>query len=140
MIRNDGRTPAGTDAEAGHHAPDLKKAEPQRDRKSRLLAVGNMVPPRQSSDAADAADLTCLPFTEVCAEALDRIRPDVVFSSLVGPGFDCLDLAERLVTAGYRGKYRAVAPQVPDPTLVRREITERFPALDFDLIVLADRD
>ena len=49
-------------------------------------------------------------------------------------------LAERLVDAGFRGKYRAVAPQVPDPKLVRREITDRFPALDFDLIVLADRD
>lgn len=140
MIRDDGRTPAGTDADAGHRVEDEKNAETPLGGKRRLLAVGDMVPPRELSDDPDAADLTCLPFTEVSAEALDRIRPDVVFSSLVGPGFDCLDLAERLVDAGYRGKYRAVAPPVPDPKLVRREITERFPALDFDLIVLADRD
>ncbi|MCB1357913.1 MAG: hypothetical protein KDK53_15950 [Maritimibacter sp.] len=102
--------------------------------------MGDMVPPRSLTDSPDAANLTCLPFADVTRDALERIRPDVVFSSLVGPGFDCLDLAERLVAAGYRGKYRAVAPMVPDPHLVRREITDRFPALDFDLIVLADRD
>ena len=49
-----------------------------------------------------------------------------------------MDLAERLAAAGFRGKYRAVAPTVPDPDLVRREITDRFPALDFDLVILAD--
>lgn len=140
MIREDGPTPAGTDADAGHRGDETRKVDAPPGRRRRLLAVGDMVPPRELSDDPDAADLTCLPFTEVSAEALDRIRPDVVFSSLVGPGFDCLDLAERLVDAGFRGKYRAVAPQVPDPKLVRREITDRFPALDFDLIVLADRD
>ncbi|HCQ63914.1 MAG TPA: hypothetical protein DIU07_01485 [Rhodobacteraceae bacterium] len=102
-----------------------------------------MAPPHpevgDSSGDEAAADITCLPFAQVTAEALDRIRPDVVVSSLVGPGFDCLDLSERLAAAGFRGKYRAIAPTVPDPDLVRREITDRFPALDFDLVVLADR-
>lgn len=140
MIRDDGHRPAATDAETGHRADDETKAEAQPGRRSRLLAVGDMVPPRELSDDPEAADLICLPFPEVTAETLEQIRPDMVFSSLVGPGFDCFDLAERLAAAGYRGKYRAVAPPVPDPKLVRREITERFPALDFDLIVIADRD
>ena len=104
----------------------------------RFLAVGDMAPPQPVTGDPAPADITCLPFAEVTREALDRIRPDVVFSSLVGPGFDCMDLAERLAAAGFRGKYRAVAPTVPDPELVRREITDRFPALDFDLVILAD--
>lgn len=98
-----------------------------------------MVTPEPAADGEAQPDVVCLPFAEVTPEALDRIRPDIVFSSLVGPGFDCFDLAERLAAAGYRGKFRAIAPTVPDPALVRREITDRFPGLDFDLVVLAER-
>lgn len=134
--RNDGQTPGA--AGAGTIQP------PQSDRgaiaQTRFLAVGDIMPPRAMSDEPNADDITCLTYAEVTAEALDRIRPEIVFSPLVGPGFDCLDLAERLVAAGFRGKYRAVAPMVPDPNLVRREITDRYPSLDFDLVVLADRD
>lgn len=140
MIRNDGRKPEGAQADTGRRAHSDGDAAADAGARARFLAVGDMVPPRGGSDDPDAADITCLPYAEVTREALERIRPDVVFSSLVGPGFDCLDLAGRLVAAGFRGKYRAVAPMVPDPKLVRREVTERYPSLDFDLVVLADRD
>lgn len=105
----------------------------------RFLAVGDIMPPRDVSDDPEAAEITCLTFADVTPAALAQIRPDVVFSALVGPGFDCLDLAERLHAAGFQGKYRAIAPVVPNPRMVRREVADRFPALDFDLVVLADR-
>lgn len=105
----------------------------------RFLAVGDMTPPPPVAEGEAPDDITCLTFAEVSAEALDNLRPDVVFSALVGSGFDCLDLADRLNAAGFRGQYRAVAPTVPDPDLVRREIADRFPALDFDLVFLPGR-
>lgn len=103
-----------------------------------LLAVGGMTPAPPGAGGTTQADITCLPYAEVTAAALDEIRPDVVFSALVGSGFDCLDLAERLTAAGFRGQYRVVAPTVPDLDLVRREIRGRCPALDFDIVCLSD--
>jgi len=102
----------------------------------RLVAVGDLYPPDLAADGADPSDIAYLAFDEVSTQALEELRPDVVLTPLVDAGFDCLDLAERLVAAGYRGKLRAVAPTVPDPALVRREIADRFPQLDFDLVVL----
>ncbi len=104
----------------------------------RLLAVGELFPPDLGADEVQATDITYLAFADVTADALARLRPEVILAPLVGPDFDCLDLAERLSGAGFHGRFRAVAPKVPDPALVRREIAERFPALDFDLLVLDD--
>ncbi len=102
----------------------------------RLLAVGDLFPPDLGADGTTPAEIAYLTFAEVSKSALERLQPDVVLSPLVSPGFDCWDLAERLVAAGYRGRLRAVAPTVPDPALVRREFADRFPELDFDLVVL----
>lgn len=104
----------------------------------RLLAVGELFPPDLGAGDPTSTDITYLAYAEVTGAALDRIRPDVVLSPLVSPEFDCWDLAERLAEAGFRGTYRAVAATVPNPALVRREIADRFPGLDFDLVLLDD--
>lgn len=116
---------------------NLKETPPAQTQASpRLLAVGDLFPPDMAGAGDTARDITYLAFEEVTAEALDRLRPDIVLSPLVSPGFDCFDLAGVLVGAGFRGLYRAVAPEVPNPGLVRREIADLFPGLDFDMLLL----
>lgn len=103
--------------------------------RARILAVGDLAS-ALATDITRPEDVVCLPFAEIDAAALARIRPEVVISLMVGPGFDCIDVAERLTEAGFRGTFRAVAPRVPDKGMVQREISDRFPGLDFDLVMV----
>lgn len=102
----------------------------------RILAVGDLglLAQAESGDPG----LVVVDFHEVTAETLAAVQPDVVLSPLVFGPFDCFDLAAVLSAAGFLGRYRAAAGQIPSPGLVRREIAASFPELDFDVVVLSD--
>lgn len=104
------------------------------DDRRRVLVIGDLA----RSGAADAGGensfITYRAFDEVTPAALAALRPDIVLSPLVSPPFDCFDVAELLMRARFRGPYRALAPGLPNPALVRRELVAHFPGLDFDLL------
>ncbi len=81
-------------------------------------------------------DIAFVGFQDVTAELLAELEPSVVLSPLLANGFDCIDLAENLVAAGFTGRYRAVTQTLPNPHLVVREIRQLCPGLDFDLLDL----
>lgn len=57
------------------------------------------------------------------AGVLDARRGSgVVVCPLIGPDFDALDVASRLATLGFRGRLTVLAPALPNPRMVRREI------------------
>ena len=72
------------------------------------------------------------------AQILLKTQPDVVLSPLFGAQFDAMDLASRLQTVGYRGRYRALAKSLPKPAIVRREVAAVAPDIDFDIFVMDD--
>lgn len=92
------------------------------------LEAGRQLPQLDRTHYADLADLS--------ARLLDRLRPDIVISPLFGPGFDAIDVALALERLGFSGQFRAVTPDLPQPSLVRREIASLAPGLDFDILVL----
>jgi hypothetical protein len=104
----------------------------------RFLAVGPRGPAGLGFAAATRAnpEMTFIPFSELTETVLAQINPDFVISPLVGPDFDCMDLAGVLSEAGFQGRYRVAATDLPNPSLVRREIVGQFPELDFDLLEL----
>ena len=68
------------------------------------------------------------------AERLSRgLSGGVVFSAALSVNFDCLDIAQLLCRAGFRGQYRIVAPEIPNLGLIRREIAAECPRLDFEI-------
>ncbi|MBW7922319.1 MAG: hypothetical protein H3C51_09490 [Rubellimicrobium sp.] len=70
---------------------------------------------------------------------LARLAPGMVVSPLSQTSVnavDAVDLAIRLAAFGYRGRYRAVSPALPCPDLVRCEVAQHAPGLDFDLWML----
>jgi len=77
-------------------------------------------------------------FPEITTALLQELQPDIVLSALVEDDFDTADVAIRLETCGYQGRYRAVARALPEPALIRREVRLVAPALDYDIILLAD--
>ncbi len=72
-------------------------------------------------------------FWEVTPELLSTLAPSVVLAPVLARGFDCVDLGARLFDCGFVGRYIIMAPSLPDPNLVLRELRSLFPGLDIDI-------
>jgi hypothetical protein len=75
-------------------------------------------------------------FHEVTEGLLALLAPRLILSPLLARTFDCVDLAQRLGTLGYRGPYRAIDTGLPDPALIVREVRSLVPGLDFGVVPL----
>jgi len=71
---------------------------------------------------------------DVTSPLLDRLRPTVVISPALSHRFDCIDLSQILHGIGFKGRYRAVTAELPDPKMVEREIGHLCPGLDFAVL------
>ena len=102
----------------------------------RILLVGDLRHKVNGSGTADP-DLRVVDFSEVDGALLASFAPDFVISPLVTPGFDVLDLADRLWRARFTGAYRALAEAaVADPGLIVAEVQTRYPGLDIQVLRL----
>ena len=70
---------------------------------------------------------------EINRNLLVQLQPELILSALILGRYDVIDLAEMLSTLGYQGQYRAVCPYLPQPDLVRADVAQQAPDLDFDL-------
>lgn len=65
--------------------------------------------------------------------------PSFVISPLVTPLFDAQDLANLLVENRFQGRYLAIADTVMDPSVIRADIANVAPFLNFDVVALDRR-
>lgn len=98
----------------------------------RVLAVGQCV----DEGPLDLPGAHFIAFPDLTEALLAQHRPDVVLSPLVAPEFDCVEVAGLLAQSGFSGRYRAFAENLPRPDMVRCEIGQSFPDLDFDVLVV----
>ena len=85
------------------------------------------------------SDVTSASYHEITPALLADFNPGMVVSMVVSADFDCLDLAMILQASGYAGCYRAIALELPLPTMVINEVKSLCPELDFDIINAAPR-
>ncbi len=109
--------------------------------KPMILAVGDV---RQwigtGRALPDDSQIAFAEFHEVTEELMDALTPDIVMSPVMTRAFDCLDLAQALQAAGFRGRFRVVAPELPNPKVIQAEIRAICPALDVALIFCGPSD
>ena len=99
-----------------------------------VLAVGDVLTLKTGSETNLAGDTTAFTdFSDVTHDLLDALDPQIVVSSVLGRNFDCVDLAEKLDSIGFRGCYRLIGHGIPQPELVLREIRSLFPSLRVEL-------
>lgn len=105
-----------------------------------ILAVGDLQEWRRSGrDIPADGKIAFTDFRSVSEELFQLIAPHLVLSPLLARGFDCIDLAQVLHAIGFKGRYRAIAEVLPNPEIIRREIVDLCPGLDFDVIVMPAR-
>jgi hypothetical protein len=71
---------------------------------------------------------------------IDRVAPDLVAAPLFAASFDILDLIDRLVKYGYRGRVIALTGLLPSPRAVEDEIRALVGPVDFALVEVTDED
>ncbi|MFT4150173.1 MAG: hypothetical protein QM656_08250 [Paracoccaceae bacterium] len=79
------------------------------------------------------ADAT-LPMARLNARTLLALHPDEIACALFAPGHDATQVVARLETMGYRGLITVVAPPLPDPRMVERELRALGPGLRLRLV------
>lgn len=118
---------------------DLRRVH-SREKKAVTLVIGDMekwIAQGRPIFAED--DLTYLDFQDLSSEQVDTVGPEMVVSQLVEDAFDAFQIVNDLKSFGYRGRYRAVARELPNVPMVRSEITAIAPEIDFDIVVLQPR-
>lgn len=140
--------------------PIYASIEPLR-KGSRRLARKGMTPPSEpSADAPEAAgaeviiaiepvavdhltttggaSVIRIPFRALTRPFLTETRATVVLGALVSPQLDAMQIAERLGELGFRGTLRLLAPALPNPTLVAREIRSASGSKDLTVELVAE--
>jgi hypothetical protein len=110
----------------------LKDFEPQN---SLTLMVGDAtrlqsVRPQITSKNA----IFFIEYSDLTPQIFKAFNPTVVLSPAMSNSFDCLDLAEFLTTCSYTGQYRISLKSIPYPEIILREVRQKHPHLDFDIM------
>jgi hypothetical protein len=75
-------------------------------------------------------------FADLSRDTLCKLCPFIILSPLLDEKFDVIEIAARLQKLGYKGRYRAITETMPNADMIRAEIQDEAPDLDFDLLVM----
>lgn len=99
---------------------------------SDVICVGDTLRDCGYPDSATyATGVRAVPWPLLAQWLSQGMRNAQVFSAAVSTNFDCVDIAQLLYRAGFVGKYRVVAQDMPNPDLILREVLAMCPGLDF---------
>jgi len=86
----------------------------------------------------DACDMSFLQFDKFDEETLRHYRPHSIYSQVLTPNFDCIELATLLESLAFEGTYKAFGRNLPKPKLVEREVRQTCPNLNFEVVQLTN--
>lgn len=99
-----------------------------------LIGIG--LPPGLAARLAGPRPVLSLDPEQIATAGLDRLTDAVVACLLLGSQMDATDVIAQLQAAGYRGQVTVVAPPMPDPRMVERELVHLASAIQVQLVVL----
>ena len=92
---------------------------------------------RDLSDRIGGPGIHFVPYADLDQPLLAGLYPDIVVSALMSPVVDAIDLAARLDHLGYRGLFWALASTVPRIPMVRQEVNDVAPNIEFEIVTLS---
>lgn len=99
-----------------------------------ILAVGEPNDWRNQGNVLPSNGIAFVAFSDVTEATLEHFSPEVIYSPVLAPSFDCIELALLLNNLGFTGAYRAVASDLPKPELIVREVRQICTRLDFRIV------
>ncbi|MEM7295213.1 MAG: hypothetical protein AAF330_01085 [Pseudomonadota bacterium] len=71
--------------------------------------------------------------TDLSADELDRVKPDIILCPLFTARFDAVLIASLLHAMQFKGSLRAMSRPLPEPSIIAAEVASAAPSIDFDL-------
>jgi len=87
-------------------------------------------------DLSPLSGVVAVRLTEVDADLLARLAPSRVICPLMSPAGDALQIIAHLVCLGFGGPITVLAPQLPRPRMVERELRLLAAGAHVELIIL----
>ena len=78
--------------------------------------------------------VTHLALSDLTAQILSALAPSLIILPLFSSGHDAMTVIERLEDLGYGGRLTVLAPELPKPRLVERELRALGPGARLTLI------
>jgi len=76
-------------------------------------------------------------FLALSAEEFQKLAPKLIVSPLISGGHDAVDVAARLHSLGFEGRYRVLAEHIPNLQMIAHEVRQSAPALDVSVARIA---
>lgn len=100
-----------------------------------LIEPGPMLPPLLSHVPQHVAVIITR-YAMLDAAMIARVAPDCIAAPLMGDGFDIMELAQFLSGLGYANRLCILAPPLPNPGLILREVSAVAAALHPTLVMV----
>ncbi len=100
----------------------------------RVIAVGEPGEWTQKGNFLPKENVAFMAFHDVTDTTLEYLSPTIIYSPVLAPSFDCIELAILLHNLGFKGEYRAFARDLPKPDLIVREVRQICPRLSFQIV------
>lgn len=97
------------------------------------LIVGRTDPLTDAALRDTLGSLVACGLSSLDRALLDRIAPHWVVCPLLADGFDATQVISRLLQLGYTGQVMVIAPKLPDPAMVERELRALAPGMRLSL-------
>jgi len=95
---------------------------------SRVMVLGGQeLPDDVMRVLLNVTKISCVAFLGMSTEDFRSLAPVCVISPLFSMDLDCLDVAEYLADLGFSGHYIVVADDLPNPTMIIRELSASCP-------------
>ncbi|HGG05321.1 MAG TPA: hypothetical protein ENK28_07670 [Aliiroseovarius sp.] len=106
-----------------------------------ILVIGDVAGWTMSGrDLPTGKNIHFATFQQIESGLFDALKPSAVLSPLLCAQFDCLEVAVQLRNLGFTGRYRAVSRDLPNPWVIRSEVLETCPGMDFDILDVGATD
>ncbi|WP_146036497.1 hypothetical protein [Pseudotabrizicola formosa] len=105
-----------------------------RGRTSPFISIG--LPQVLARHCAGPRPLFSVAPQDIAQAGLHRMSDALIACMLLGSEVDALDILAELTAAGYRGTVVVIAPPLPDPGMVERELALAAPGMTVSLLVL----
>jgi len=69
-------------------------------------------------------------FLALSADEFQKLAPKLIVSPLISGRHDAMDVAARLHSFGFEGRYRVLAEHIPNLQMIAREVRQSAPTLD----------
>ncbi|MEO1640150.1 MAG: hypothetical protein AAFU41_13000 [Pseudomonadota bacterium] len=100
------------------------------------IIVGSLASWDAAGRSTQIDGFTFVNLSDLTAALLEKLAPALIMAPLVTEEFDAIDVATALAALGYKGRFRAIADDLPNVEMIRRDVRSSVPDIDFDVLAL----